>query len=203
MSIRRKHPLKSLYGVGINDADYELSICVEVDGKMKQVWVCPYYQKWKSMFSRCYSEKYLLRMPSYAGCYVDERWHYFMQFREWMAAQDWKDKHLDKDLLMEGNRCYGPDTCVFIDASVNLFVAGFDVNKSKLPKGVTWQTQINRYQVRCKDVNTGKNKHLGTFLDLSEAEQAYKEFKYQQAIILADQQEDPRVAQALLDRYKV
>lgn len=193
---------KSLYGIGINDAPYPVQLYEEVDGKIKQVFMCPYYQKWKSMFSRCYSIKYQERCPSYIGCAVAEEWHYFMTFRKWMVEQDWEGKHLDKDLLNKGNKIYSPDTCIFIDAKVNLFINDKLSSDRELPVGVVFQTQIKRYQAKCNDV-FGKNRHLGCFGNPEEASIAYQQFKYEQAILLASMQTDPRVAQALLDRYKI
>ena len=37
-----------IQGVGINDADYH----VTQNENGKQVWVCPYYETWKSMLMR-------------------------------------------------------------------------------------------------------------------------------------------------------
>lgn len=45
---------KLLYGVGINDADYvvqrkETIGYVDGEQKRKLIWICPFYQTWKSM----------------------------------------------------------------------------------------------------------------------------------------------------------
>jgi len=51
--------------------------------------------------------------------------------------QDWKDKSLDKDIILLGNKTYGPDVCTFVTHRVNnLFNEWKD---RRLPKGV----QIN------------------------------------------------------------
>ena len=51
MSIKKN---KLVYGWGVNDVDYVVQIKEElpkVNGKRKRktIWVCPYYQKWKSI----------------------------------------------------------------------------------------------------------------------------------------------------------
>lgn len=62
---------KLVYGVGINDADYvvQRKETIEVNGvrKRRLVWVCPYYQVWRTMLRRCYSTKYHDRQPTYKG----------------------------------------------------------------------------------------------------------------------------------------
>lgn len=101
---------KLVYGVGNNNADYAVEkkeTIGYVDGKQKRklVWVCDYYRTWKSMLKRCYSAKYQERCPTYKGCTVSEDWLVFTNFRDWMMAQDWEGKQLDKDLLFEGIKC--------------------------------------------------------------------------------------------------
>lgn len=109
---------KKVCGVGINDADYATQGRDKITGKR---WWCPYYSRWHSMIKRCYSEKYQEKNPTYKGCAVCEEWLYFSNFKRWVEEQDWKGKHLDKDFLVEGNKVYGPDTCVFMDGSLNTF----------------------------------------------------------------------------------
>lgn len=62
--------VKMVYGVGINDADYQVQVYDKVrleDGTIyrRNAWCCPFYRKWRSMLERCYSEKWLERYPSY------------------------------------------------------------------------------------------------------------------------------------------
>lgn len=106
--------LKKIYGIGINDAPYVTA--PKVGGK--QV-VCNYYATWKSMFVRSYSENYKAKQVTYEGCEVDQSWHLFSRFREWMERQEWQGMALDKDLLVAGNKTYGPDVCCFVPQFVN------------------------------------------------------------------------------------
>ena len=70
---------KLVFGVGINDADYSIQkviTIVDENGKrrQKQIWICPFYKKWKSMLERCYSDKYRERYPTYKSCSVCQEW---------------------------------------------------------------------------------------------------------------------------------
>lgn len=108
-----------VYGVGNNDADYVVEKREEigyVGGKRRRklMWVCPYYQTWKDMIKRCYSTKCQEKFPTYKGCSVSADWHTFSNFKAWMEKQNWEGKQLDKDILIEGNKVYSPETCVFV-----------------------------------------------------------------------------------------
>ena len=52
---------KLVFGVGVNDADY--FVCRKENGKI--VWTFPYYQTWKNMLRRAYSDKCKQRRPTY------------------------------------------------------------------------------------------------------------------------------------------
>ena len=76
-------------GVGINDADYTLSITESlgyVDGKRKQklIWRCKFYATWKSMIERGYSNKVKERSPTYEDVSVCEEWLTFSKFKAWL-----------------------------------------------------------------------------------------------------------------------
>jgi hypothetical protein len=47
---------KLVYGVGVNDANYNVNKYEIIDGKQKLIWACPFYIKWRDMLKRCYSE---------------------------------------------------------------------------------------------------------------------------------------------------
>ena len=112
----------SIQGVGINDLPYNVVINDTINGKTTQVWMCQFYRVWKSMLTRCYSPKFHMDHQSYIDCQVVEEWHSANEFKLWMEKQTWEGNDLDKDLLVEGNKIYSPDTCVFISHTVNAFV---------------------------------------------------------------------------------
>ena len=117
---------KLVCGVGNNDSDYVVTKfeTIVVNGKLKQklIWVCPYYRVWKGMLERCYSIKYQESQPTYIGCSVTDEWLTFSAFKNWMEKQNFEGMQLDKDLLIEGNKVYSPETCVFVSGMVNNFI---------------------------------------------------------------------------------
>ena len=167
---------KLVYGVGFNDADYvvkKMEIIGYVNGKKKQrlVWECPYYRAWCGMLERCYSAKYQERWPTYIGCSVSEDWERFSNFRSWMMEQDWEGKHLDKDLLFEGNKVYSGDKCVFVTKVVNLFTTDRGNDRGEWMIGVSWHKSTNKFRAQCHNTFTKKNEHLGLFTSEIEAHQ--------------------------------
>lgn len=195
-----------IFGVATNDLkDHKTQIedTYVIDGKKvrKVVWKCPFYAKWTNMLSRCYNPQELARHPTYEKNFVCDEWLLFSNFKKWMESQNWENKQLDKDILLEGNLEYAPDNCVFVSQEVNKFV----LEKSKtngLPIGVKYNKSKNKYE---SSVGTGRNgeiKFLGTFDNEYDAYVAWAEAKLKLAIQLASSQEDERVATALVLRYE-
>lgn len=185
-----------VYGIGLNDADYTVNPANNVKREC-----CPYYEKWKNMLERCYSKKYQLKNPSYIGCSVCSDWLVFSNFKKWMENQDWEGKSLDKDLLVNGNKIYSPETCVFVDERVNNFTTGCASNRGNWPIGVSFRKDFGKFQARCSNDFTKKNEHLGFFSCPSEAHLAWKRRKHELACELANLQSDSRVAKALSVRF--
>lgn len=178
---------KLIYGVGVRD--------VETPTR-----TCPHYRLWRNMLGRCYSAALHLRRPTYVGCSVAPEWHYLSAFMEWMQQQDWQGKHLDKDLLVPGNQVYGPDTCVFVSLQVNSFLT----DRARCRRhglGVDYLPNIGKYRASCGQLGGGQA-YLGCFDTPEAAHEAWRTEKHRLALLLADQQTDPRVAAALRARYK-
>jgi len=199
-------PKKLVHGVGINDAGYatqrfETIVCSDGKRKQKFVWRCPYYRVWKSVLERCYSEKYQKRHPTYKGCSVSEEWHTFSNFRAWMEKQDFEGKHLDKDLLFEGNKVYSAETCVFVAGVVNTFTNDRAAARGEWQIGLYWHKPSEKFLAQCSNPFTNKKEHLGYFTYEQQAHEAWRKRKLELAHELAAIQEDPRVAVALVDRY--
>ena len=185
---------KLVYGVGINDASY--IVTAKVDGKNK---MCPYYHRWINMLERCYSGKYQARCPTYIGCSVCEEWLLFSNFKKYMTGLDWQGKELDKDILVQGNKIYSPDNCVFLTSAINRLLLDNKAARGKYPQGVTFNKMVGKFGTQCA-VN-GKPKNLGYFDNPDEASAAYKKFKYQLIAEVSATQPEP-IRSALL-AYKI
>lgn len=189
-------------GVGINDADYQVAVNEAVGHKYKQIWLCPIYAAWRNMLRRCYSKKFQEKRPTYKGCCVHPDWFRFSVFRKWMVEQEWEGKELDKDILVSGNKVYGPDTCVLVPAALNMFMTDRSELRGKWPIGVSWSEHHQKFQSQCSDPITGKRGHIGFFDCPNQAHDAWRKRKHELACVYADQQTDRRIADALRNRYK-
>jgi hypothetical protein len=183
-----------VYGVGINDADYVTR--PRINGRRV---ICPFYGKWMNMLARCYNPKYQAKQPTYIGCTVAEDWLTFSSFKAWMEKQDWEGKHLDKDLLEDGNKVYSPENCIFVSRAINNLLTDSAGKRGVYPQGVSISKCSGKYAAQCK-VN-GRVKHLGYFNTIAEAETTYLTFKAGVLIDTAHGQEamnDHRLHTALL-----
>lgn len=189
---------KPVFGVGIND--YSGKSSWVVDGVR---YKCPIYTKWVSMLCRCYKLGYMEEFPTYKGCSVSEDWVYFSKFRAWMEKQDWEGKQLDKDLLVPGNKVYSAETCVFLPLEINMFMNDHGNGRGSWPLGVTWKQSSNAFVAAISNPLAAQkgSQHIGMFSTAEEAHLAWKKRKHEIACMYADQQTDPRVAEALRTRY--
>ncbi len=196
-------------GVGINDTNRRIVIdeyTTNAKGKrvQKRLWICPYYNKWQSMLTRCYSEKHKKRHPTYVGCECDSSWLYFSNFIKWVDSQpnrDWMNCHLDKDLLIKGNKLYNEQNCVFLNKTVNSFITAPTRSRGEFMIGVNMCKRSNKFISHCSEIFGKKSNHLGTFTTELAAHKAWQAKKHEHACQLAELQDDPRVAQALRERY--
>ncbi len=186
-----------VYGIGINDYHDKVSI----DGK--QIYQ---YQLWKDMLRRCYSESYQLAYPSYINCSVEDHFHSFTNFNDFIMEMkgygnlNW---HLDKDILIKGNKIYSRETICFIPYQINSFMTKSNRIRGKYPIGVTYCERKNRF--RSEIYIDGKCKKLGSFKNAEDAFKIYKIAKEKQFKILAERWKkeiDKRVYKSLMD-YKV
>ena len=132
--------------------------------------------KWKLMLSRCYYQKHIAVRPSYGECSVCDEWLTFSNFKKWF--EDPKNGyqegyHLDKDILVKGNKLYSPDTCCFVPQEINALFHAHIRSKNLTPVGV--RKRRERYEANI--FLCGKQKFLGTFNTPEKAFQAYKSAK--------------------------
>ena len=185
---------KLVFGVGINDANYVVS--PKINGKQIK---CKIYSTWLDMLRRCYDESYLSRFPSYSECTVCEDWRSFSTFKSWMELQDYDNMHLDKDVLLPGNKVYSPDYCAFISSRVNLLLTD-SIRVRGDHKIGAYKTNTG-YQSKVQ--NNGIHEYLGTFKSESLAHEAYVKRKIEIIINIADMQECDRVKKGLERHAKI
>lgn len=148
------------------------------------------------MIQRCYAKK---QNVAYTNCSVHPDWIMFSGFKKWAIQQDWKGNQLDKDLLIEGNKQYGPDSCLFVSGLVNKFLTDRKSLRGKYPIGVSL-TPSGRFCSRVNKLGSGYE-NLGTYETPEEAHCAYRLRKAALAKELSEEQTDERVSKALLYRY--
>jgi len=163
---------KRIYGFGINDSKKPVS---HIDKKTNKRVMCPYYARWVSMLSRCYSTEFHKRQPTYINATVSENWRKFSTFKTWMKTQDWENKELDKDIKYPGNLCYSEDTCLFIDKHVNSLLSDSKGIRGKYPQGVSYFKRDGNFKAQIKI--RGVQKHIGYTATIKEAEALYLKAK--------------------------
>jgi hypothetical protein len=182
--------------IGVNDADYS----VEFRSGSKKV-ICPIYRKWRDMIHRCYSKKAKERDQCYKDVSVCNEWLKFSNFKAWMQQQDWEGKELDKDLLVDGNKVYSPESCVFVDRVINVFLTDSALSRGSYLIGCYFDKQLLKFRARCSNPFSKKLESLGLYGSELDAHLAWKKRKHELACQLADLQTDERVAKALRYRY--
>ena len=185
----------SVYGVGVSGAKYP----TKINGVLTKEYVL-----WKSMLQRCYNDTYKKKNPTYEGCEVGDNFKSYEYFYEWCQKQigfgneDW---HLDKDLLIKGNKIYSENTCVFLPREINQLLVKSTASRGEHLIGVNWCKTKKAFKAQvCK--NKGKQEHLGYFKTELEAFNAYKlakeAFVKEQASKWKDKI-DPRAYNALMN----
>jgi len=162
------------------------------------------YTRWANMIRRCYNKEYQEKYPSYKNVTVCDEWHNFQNFAQWFEKnynpeymEDW---HVDKDILIKGNKIYSPETCCFVPREVNNL---FRTMCGKICIGTTFNKITNKFiaQVYMK----GKKVCLGYFLKEEDAFQDYKIAKEAYIKEVADKWKgliSEQVYQAMYD-YKI
>ena len=188
----------SVFGVGITGTKYPITI----NGVITKE-----YELWKNMLQRCYSDAYRNKRPTYEGCKVSDSFKSYEYFYEWCNSQfgfNNKDWHLDKDLLVKGNKVYSESTCVFIPAEVNALLTKCTNSRGEHLIGVYWCKRDKAFVARVNK-SKGGSEYLGLFNTEIEAFKAYKKAKESFVKEQANKwksQIDPRAYNALMN-YKV
>lgn len=161
------------------------------------------YRTWSAMATRCNGG--IGVSASYVGCSMSENFHNFDWFVDWCQIQfgygnvGW---HLDKDILVPGNRQYSESTCCFVPRELNNLLLRRKAARGDLPIGVS--VKGGKYLASCS-IGTGRTKHLGLYKTPEEAFFAYKVYKERLVKERAGLYREcvaPRVIEALLS-YRV
>lgn len=189
--------MKSLcHGVGYNDYNGR----TRVNGKD-----IPSYKHWYQMICRCYSPIFQKDNPTYKGCSVCEEWHTFSNFKRWFDDHYVEGYCLDKDILVQGNKVYSPDTCAFVPQYINHLLLSRQLKKTQHKRGIYWDKCTSKFRALLSI--EGKSKKLGYFNTEQEAFEAYKKAKYEEINRVASNaynngEINHRVYRALLN-YKI
>ena len=196
-SIKDPHS-PSVCGVGILGTKYPS----RVNGVLTKE-----YDLWYSMLRRCYSDASKKRYPTYESCEVSDNFKSYEYFYEWCHSQigfDNKDWHLDKDLLIKGNKVYSEDSCVFLPQEINKVLVKCAASRGEHLIGVYWCKKGKAFKAQISK-NKGKPEYLGYFTTEIEAYNAYKQAKEAFVKEQANKfksQIDPRAYEALM-KYTV
>ena len=157
----------SIYGIGyLGVGSYNIS----VKGKHNKS-----YRTWHSMLRRCYEYIFSVEHPTYKECSVAEEWHNFQNFAKW-HEENWKDYmegwHIDKDILIKGNKNYSPETCCCVPVEINSLFTKRQNRRGEYPIGVHLNKETGKFVSEITKRN--KSISLGYFDTIEEAFQAYK-----------------------------
>ena len=170
---------RSLYGVGFLG---EETITHFVNNKC-----IPSYGAWANMLERCYNEKLRHKHLAYKDCKVCKEWQNYQVFRKWYDENFYDigegRMHIDKDILVMGNKIYSPDTCMFVPQRINMIF--MKKNRSvdpDLPQGI--RRCVGGYMV---SYNT---RYLGVHKTLEEALYFYNIEKRSHILKIAEEYKD-------------
>ena len=153
---------------------------------------------WRGMLERCYCDRMKKIHPAYYGIStVCEEWLNFQVFAKWYNENIYQvgteRMHLDKDILVKGNKFYSPDTCLIVPQRINMLFLQ-KPNKYNLPSGISPMAN-NRYRAEYN------GKKVGNYDTLEEAIQAHDNEKRKAIKRVADEYKaviPDKVYQALL-----
>lgn len=137
------------------------------------------YNAWFHVCQRCKVGGYIQRTcPYYVGCYMSTNFMDFQYFTEWHMKQVGyavEGYHLDKDILVKDNKCYGEDTCVLVPQALNKFLVKSVTFRGEHPQGVFLKKATGKF---CAQINIdSKLVYLGYYANAKAAFSVYKAAK--------------------------
>ena len=193
---------KSVYGIGVNDKEYP---SWNINKPLKE------YAIWKDMLLRC-TKEFWNKHPTYIGNTCSENFKFYSFFYRWCQEQigfgnideNGKSWHLDKDLLLKGNKHYSEDACVFVPSRINSLLVKRNADRGVFPLGVSYHKHSKKFRSRCGTGNP-LQQHIGYSDTPEEAFAMYKTFKEAYIKKVADEYKhhlDVRAYEALMS-YEV
>lgn len=192
MNCKTEGTKRAIYGVGINDSKTPISR----NGKDFKS-----YNAWLAMISRCYNPNELNKRPTYKYCIVCDSWLKYSNFKKWFDKNYKEGYQLDKDILVQGNLTYSPQTCCFVPQYINSFINDCAKSRGRYKLGVIKDGR--KYYARTHI--DGVLVNLGTFESEDDAHIAYKNARKKEISRVANEYYnkgaiDRNVYEALLKR---
>jgi hypothetical protein len=127
------------------------------------------YKAWFSMMERCYKGEDRKLYKSYIGCSMCENWWNLQTFCEWLDSEWYtcgnERMHIDKDILVKGNKVYSPETCLLVPQRINMmFMTKARTTDADLPNGIS--RAVSGYSVYYNTKNLGIHKDLNEAIDI-------------------------------------
>lgn len=166
-----------VFGVGIYGPG-------EYSSSDKERRTTPEYRSWAAMLRRCYSDKSKIENPTYSDVTVCDEWLVFQEFAEWRNNNYIDGWHLDKDILMPGNRVYCPLYCRFVPPQVNHQFIHKRSNRGPWPVGVSMDSRRGTFLAKVS--TDSKTLNLGSFSSPDAAHAAYLHAKKLEVMRVAE-----------------
>ncbi len=161
---------------------YGVATCLELNQSRTYA-----YKVWFGMIRRCYHTRPFEK--AYESCSVCSEWLDYSNFKKWFydPKNGYQDGyHLDKDILVKGNKEYAPDKCCFVPNEINVMLTKRQSCRGLFPIGVSSYTQNKKLLYKSTMSKYSTQCHLGYFKTPEEAFYAYKIAKEQYIKELAE-----------------
>jgi len=132
------------------------------------------YALWSNVLHRVYKPRTTSAIRAYADCTVSDSFKDFQYFAEWCNNQrgfNTEGWHLDKDILIRGNKSYSEDTCCFVPHEVNKLLTNRSNFSGSCSVGVAFRKSAGKFYAQIS--KWGERFHLGYYLTEMEALAVY------------------------------